>query len=384
MTRRPTRRKPVPGRLTGAIAIALVSVWSAMSAPGVARSEPVIAPSELTQMIVGGVDQFIVPGYDALASATDRLEQATVTWCRTGEVGAPAAVREAFRDSVLAFSRVEMVRFGPAGRDTRTQRLALWPDQRGVVRRQVQRVLTTAGQELWTKEAIAGQSAAIQGLPALELLVYPLARTESAAEATHRCRTAAAVAGHVAELARRIRTEWTAADGWRAAMLAPSPENAAYHSHQEAATDLVRALLTGLGIVREQEIMPRLKAIENGKPASGLPFERSGLSIDYLLAGLAGARDLQAALRLDLVAARLAARSSEKAWMTQWLANAYGVLETDAHRAEPRSAPGTKMLGDVKALRQAAFYSNGLRQVIGREIAPAAGLLIGFNELDGD
>jgi hypothetical protein len=70
--------------------------------------------------------------------------------------------------------------------------------------------------------------------------------------------------------------------------------------------------------------------------------------------------------------------------MTQWLANAYGVLETDAHRAEPRSAPGTKMLGDVKALRQAAFYSNGLRQVIGREIAPAAGLLIGFNELDGD
>ncbi|MEW5964071.1 MAG: imelysin family protein [Pseudomonadota bacterium] len=371
-------------RLAGALPLALVCLATMLSGLGPARGEPVTSASELAEFVVAAVDRFIVPGYEALAAATDRLEQATGAWCASGEAAAPAAVKAAFRDSVLAFARVEMVRFGPAGRDTRTQRLALWPDQRGVVRRQVQRALATPDRALWSKEAIAIQSAAIQGLPALELLIYPLARTESAAEATHRCRLAAAVAGYVAELARRIRSEWTTADGWRSVMLAAAPDNPVYHSHQEVAADLVRALLTGLQIVREQEIMPRLKAIESAKPASGLPFERSGLSIDYLLAGLAGVRDLQAALALEEVAARLGAREADKAWMRQWLASAYGVLETDAHLAEPKSKAGDKWLADAKALRQAAFYANGLRQLIGREIAPAAGLLIGFNELDGD
>lgn len=355
-----------------------------LSFVGPVRGEPVATTGELAEMVTAAVDRFIVPGYEALAAAAHRLEQATGAWCASGEASAPTEVKAAFRDTVLAFARVEMVRFGPAGRDNRGQRLALWPDPRGVVRRQVQRALAAPDQSLWSKDAIAGQSAAIQGLPALELLIYPLARTETAADAGHRCRLAAAIAGHVAEVTRRIRSEWTAVDGWRATMLAPAAENAAYHSQQEAAADVVRALLTGLQIVREQEIVPRLKAIEGARPASGLPFERSGLSLDYMLAGLAGARDLQSQLRLEDVAARVGAKDAEKAWMRQYLANAYGVLETDARLAGATGPIGKTEQGDAKALRQAAFYANGLRQVIGREIAPAAGILIGFNELDGD
>jgi predicted lipoprotein len=30
------------------------------------------------------------------------------------------------------------------------------------------------------------------------------------------------------------------------------------------------------------------------------------------------------------------------------------------------------------------FHVEGIRKLVGRELAPAAGLTIGFNELDGD
>jgi hypothetical protein len=38
----------------------------------------------------------------------------------------------------------------------------------------------------------------------------------------------------------------------------------------------------------------------------------------------------------------------------------------------------------IVLVRQMRFHLNGLRQMIGRELAPAAELSIGFNELDGD
>ena len=38
----------------------------------------------------------------------------------------------------------------------------------------------------------------------------------------------------------------------------------------------------------------------------------------------------------------------------------------------------------ARELRMVRFHVEGIRKLVGREIAPLAGLTIGFNELDGD
>ena len=364
--------------------LALVGGVGLLVAPATARSDPVTSDSELAEMVANTIDRRIVPGYEALAAKAGDLARATAAWCATKAQAAPSEVLQAFRESVLALARIEMFRFGPAGRDSRLQRIALWPDPRGVVRRQTQRLLAKPDPGLWSSEAIAAQSAAVQGLPALELLLYPSAGSPGADQIEHRCRLAAAIAGNVAALAATITAEWTAPDGWRAAMVAPSASSLSYHSQQEAAADLVRALLTGLQIVREQEIMPWLKAVEASRTSAGLPFERSGLAKDYLVAGIQSLRELKVTLRLEEVAARVGAREPDKRWMQEWMASAVETLEGNAAVFAGPSAGAPETRPDIKPLRQAAFFSNGLRQIIGRELAPAAGLLIGFNELDGD
>jgi predicted lipoprotein len=346
-----------------------------------AGGEPVVTSRALAEISAAVIDRHIVPSYSALGSAADRLKGLTRSWCDANAASPPGAVLDAYRETVLAFARIEMVRFGPASRESRSQRIAFWPDTRGVVRRQIQRALASGDSKLASREVIATQSAAIQGLPALELLLFPPA---GEAPTGHRCQLAAAVAANVADLADDITREWTMPGGWRDVMLSPAADNPSYHSHEEAAAALVRALLTALQIIREQELTPRLKAAESSRAAAGLPFERSGLSIDYLLAGIHAARELHAALHLDEVASRLSAVDPERTWMVQWMTNAYEVLERNARSLTPHSAAVTGDGEARKALHQAAFYANGLRQLIGRQLAPAAGLLIGFNELDGD
>ena len=376
------------GGRSALVAVAAALVWLVAPGPAAApaRAEAAATDRELAAFVRAAVELHVVPGYAMLGAAARQLERTISVWCETRQSATPVEVQRAFRGTALALARIEMIRFGPASRDSRLQRIALWPDPRGVVRRQTQRILAEGDRALWNREAIGAQSAAVQGLPALELLLYPApdaAGSESATE--HRCRLAYAIAGNVAGLVGQIATEWTEAEGWRAAMLAPSPAaTAPYHTTQEAAAELVRALLTGLQIVREQEIMPWLKAVEASRRSAGLPFERSGLSKDYLLSGIDALRQLKLLLGLDEVAARLAVHEPDKDWMRGWMASAIESLQTSAALFEPPSSGDPEGRPDIKALRQAAFYSNGLRQIIGRELAPAAGLLIGFNELDGD
>lgn len=349
-----------------------------------ASAEPLTRSSELTEMVTAAIDQHILPGYAALTASTARLRGAVDAWCAEGGSTPPPPVLAAFRAAVLSWARMEMIRFGPASHDNRVQKIAFWPDPRGVVRRQTTQALASGAAAPATREAIAAQSAAIQGLPALEIVLSAAQADKVGGDHQARCRLAAAIAANVDELSRQIADGWSGPDGWRQRMLSPGPANAAYKSNVEAASEITRSLLTGLQIVREQEIVPWLKSAEASRATAGLPYERSKLSKEYLLAGLESIHALQSALRLEEVAHRLGIREPDKSWMERWMTSAYEVLLSDGQTFVMPSTAATEARPDIKALRQAAFYANGLKQMIGREIAPAAGLLIGFNELDGD
>ena len=70
-------------------------------------------------------------------------------------------------------------------------------------------------------------------------------------------------------------------------MLRPGSDNASYHSASEAAAEVAKSLLTGLQLMLEAQVKPRLEVAKEGRAkSSGLPFRKLGYSDDYLLAGL--------------------------------------------------------------------------------------------------
>lgn len=373
--------------MAGALLIAMLA-WplAAEEARSAAKTDK--APPELAAMIASAVGDTIVPAYQFFGDVSAKTTDAVASWCQSPSPATLEAARTAFSGSVHAWARIQHIRFGPARTDNRWQRIAFLPDPRGVVRRQIAKVLAERPQDLLTVEAIAENSAAVQGLPALELLLYALSDNEAPETLAYRCRLAQAIAGHVQLLARSMAGDWTGPDGgWRQHLLSAGVGSNEYKSPNEAASELVRSLLTGLQIVREEMLLPWLRAAEEKKTWAGLPFERSGRARDVIATSIVALRNLHKALHLDLVISGLAAKDKSKAWMKGWVVNAYGSLESDA-KSMVLAGDGKDLElsseDNLRALRRARFNINGLRQIIGREIAPAAALTIGFNELDGD
>lgn len=374
--------------LMAAALVAFLDALTLQPAISVAEQAPRIPP-ELGAMVTSAVDNTIVPAYQFFADASTKTTDAIGAWCEKPTAEALATARGAFAGSVHAWARIQHVRFGPARTDNRWQRIAFLPDPRGVTRRQVAKVMADRPAELLSAAAISGQSAALQGLPALEVLLHANADNEVEDARAYRCRLAQAVAGHVRLLADAMVRDWTDPQtGWRQRLLTPGvPGNEDYKSASEAASELVRALLTGLQLVREEMLLPWMKAAEANKSWAGLPFEHAGLARDVVATSLLALRNQHKALHLDLVIADVAAKDESKKWMKDWIVSAYDTLERDAATMilpSKETAAAASSEENLMALRRSRLNLNGLRQIIGRQIAPASALTIGFNELDGD
>ena len=351
------------------------------AAPASEAAEP--KRPQLADVVKQSVDTHIIPSYAALRDDTEKLKSDVEAWCAAegGDGEAHAAVDRSFRKVVTSWAAVAFIRFGPARKDSRGQRLAFFPDPRGVAARQLRAALSRKDPKLIEPETFAQQSAAIQGLPALELLLTQDG-TQSTKLDAYACALAVRISANVATLSRELAEEWTGENGWRATMVKPSPENAVYKSHEESAAELVRTLLTGLQIVRDQGFDAVLQGMEKGRPPSGLPFKHSRLATDYLAASIRSCAALTTALRLgDFVK-----DDPKVGWMSGWIGNALRSMESDAKALPLDAEPivvGTQSK-NLSNVRRGRFYANGLRQIIGRQIAPTAGLTLGFNELDGD
>ena len=154
----------------------------------------------------------IRPGYNDLETKSRTLQEKADALCREPSQSALEATKDAFTTAVESWSKVEIFRFGPVNREHRYERLFFWPDPKGIGLRQVQRALSTKDETVTTADAIAAKSVALQGLPALEYLLYGKGADELARgypEVGFRCLFAASVSANIARIATQV------AEGWR-------------------------------------------------------------------------------------------------------------------------------------------------------------------------
>jgi predicted lipoprotein len=274
---------------------------------------------------------------------------------------------------------VEFLRFGPAAEQNRLERLAFWPDPRGVMQRQLAALLAKKDPALLEASELSKQSAAIQGLPALEAVLtdarHPAGANDE--EGHYRCGFAVAAAANAAVIVHEMDEGWVSPQGWRMKMLASGSDNPLYRDAGESAAQLVRSLLTGLQLIQEHQVVPELDALIKKKKPPRQPYARAGASAAYLRSGLSSLQSLYGMLGLDSYV------PEDKAWIKAWVPNAFAHLNSAVaiFAKDPEDISDPERL---RALRMMKFHLNGMRHIIGRVQAEAAGLTIGFNELDGD
>lgn len=348
-----------------------------------------VVPKAHSAMVHDVVDHHVIPRVERLAATTQRLSADLAEVCSPDKGAAPsklAAAKASFGETVKAWGGVEFLRFGPMGEGGRVERFAFWPDTRGILYRQLPPLLAKRDAKLLQPGELGKQSAAVQGLHALEYVLYddrkPVVGEDD--DGRFRCAFATAIGRNLDQIAKDVVREWEDPDGWRHRMYAPGSDNGVYPEPADAARDLVRSLLTGLQLVQERQIRPRYDTLLGLAKTPRLPFERSGLGLVYLEAGVTS---LQAFSHEFGIASHAPA---DKAWMRGWLDRAFDMMVRDAPKVPLKPAVPAdvakidKQGTEITLVRQMRFHLNGLRHMIGRELAPAAQLSIGFNELDGD
>lgn len=369
--RMPARRLT---RSAGAVVLTCLLVAAAV----VAMPRQAAAEIDYSRFWPQTLSGFALPASDALGKAAPALASGIEAAC-TGGSGEPFA--SAFTEAVEAVARLSMLRVGALADENRLERIAFIPDGRGVVRRQVTRLIADRDETALDATRLRGKSVALQGLTALEWVAFDkdgkVLLADSGEEGAYRCAYAAALAARLGETAKEISGAFAAPIGQTALLLSPAQENGLAKTHKEAAGFVFNALMTSLELIRDQMLAP---LVGEGAPASlvaRVPFSRSHNGTAYLSGAIGG-------LSQAFSAAGFAQASGDGEWIVNTLD-----FERDNALKALAAVPADleAALSDKEASGRLAYVLTvltGLRTTLGGELAAYLDFRGGFNALDGD
>ncbi|MYZ49261.1 imelysin family protein [Propylenella binzhouense] len=355
-----------------ASALAFLSLLAATAAPAAAANDE----AGQAAVVERAVTQYIVPNYRQLAESASTLAGRIDRLCKEPDAKKLEDAQAGFRELLRAWAAVDFLRFGPMADGGRYERFAFWPDPRGIGQRQLRRMISEANPALLGEGALKSQSAAVQGLPALEVLLFE--EPVTAAEGAFSCGLAAAVARNLAGIAAEARDGWLGETGWSRLMARPGPENAVYRSRAETLTELLKAELTGLEQTPDQRIRPALgDSPETARPRAA-PYYRSGSTAEYWHAT---ARALTSFAEKSEMMSLLPKEKS-------WIANSVAFEFDNLTRTLGALTPPVETILTDPAQRDKVSYAlvvfSSLKNLFHDQYSPAVGLSPGFNALDGD
>lgn len=337
-------------------------------------------PADLGKRLVDG---YIRPATAQLETATTQLGSALSAYCASpADEEARSAMEQRFGETVDAWSRIEILRFGPLVEDNRFERFFFFPDPRGVTLRQMQALLATNESDAASAEALKTRSVAVQGLPALEYALFGGNAAEQIATdappGRYRCSFAQAVATNLHGIAVELSTAWGRKGRIAQEFSAPMRTHEQYRSRDEVAAEALKAMSTVLQYARDIKLLPALGGSLEEARGQRAPLWRSGYT-QRSIAGNVGA--LLDFYRAGGFAETLAADSR---WISDNLASEAGVAVESVLGVPLRFDAAVVDAEAREQLVLTALVIKNLQSIVVEYLAPALGVNIGFNALDGD
>lgn len=344
-----------------------------------AAAWPASAAVKASDVIGRAIDGFVRPAYASLDDRAASLTNAVQQLCATPSDQNLDAARADFSATVEAWSAAEIIAFGPVKENNRLERMLYWPDRKSIGLRQVQATLAAKDPSATDPAQLAGKSVAMQGLGALEYVLFgDGAEMLAKKDDPYRCAYGAAVAGNIETIAGEVRDAWNKPDGFASLWANPGPKNPLYRNGTEAVTELVGVFINELDMVRDV----RLKGFLGTKPDADKPkqaiYWRSQNTATSLAGNLSGIDRLFQASKLG------DALPADARWMAESI---HIQLTNGVATAKSVTGPIDKALADPALrgkLEHFVLITSSLSNLIGTRMTAEFGLAAGFSSLDGD
>jgi len=300
------------------------------------------------------VQQHILPGYAAFATATQTLADHAAQACDA------ATLQPDFQAAYDAWMGVQHLKFGPVEVDGLGLAIEYWPDPKGSGAK-AQRALLTGDPALLTPDFMAEQSIAARGLVGLERLLYPAADLPA-----DPCPLIRATAADLARVAVEVNTAWVT-DYAEVVLTAGDEGNGTYLTRDEARQAVFTQVVTSLEYLRDQRLGRPLGSFDKPHPERAEAVA-SGRSLRNVRLELAATRAMVESLTPD-VPLTMAAFDRAQSLADKLDDPVFaGVVEPQGHLR-------------LEILQQAV---EALRDVCLSELGPELNVGVGFNAQDGD
>lgn len=327
------------------------------------------------------VDDYVLPRYAAFAETTAVLESELRKACSDDVLQAEEAAA-AYNDAMDAWMAVQHLRFGPAELFLRSERIAFWPDKRGVVGRHLAQLLDAKDPKALEPQAFANGSVAVQGFPALERLMFD---SEPSTWATpFGCALTVAIGRNLKTIAAGLLADWQGGEIHYADVVrGAAAGNERYFDAKEAALEFAKALRGAILLVQDYKLGRPLGDKPDSARDTRAESWRSGRSLRNVLLNLKAAQALYEAGEESSLSA-LARAHPQGAELDSAIRAALARLIA-AVEAEPASlVAALEAPGGWQRLDAIRVEARQLLELMGGPLSEVLELPMGFNSYDGD
>jgi len=313
--------------------------------------------------------QHILPAYQQMLEAARSLSDASIEQCQKT---APASIF--LKSHFISFNdnwqSVQHIRTGPIESFNRHMRIEMWPDKRGKVGKHLARILADK-RHLESDFEMAKASIALQGLPALERLIF----TNKLLDKTS-CDLLQKISRNLIKISDDLAYDWNDATGSYAVFFDKAgPDSLLYETEALLATELVNNLTTQLEFIVTQKFDKPLgesAARAKGKRAE---FWRSQQSIPSIVRNL---ESLKAFYQLTF-----AAKLNDNI-LNQKINDAFDKAINATSQIDGPLYEAVKNPQRRQLVMEARVLSEQLYLIVLNNVPSKLGLTLSFNSLDGD
>ncbi len=323
-------------------------------------------------------DNYIVPSYAHLADKTRILTEELSSLCITpGEIELNHA-RKAFKVTVDAWSSIEWFRVGPILSHNRLERFFYFPDRKSRGLRQVQTALAKQDETVLDVVTLQKKSVALQGLGAIDFLLFGNDADALATGDPFRCQFARSVSENLFQVATTLAQAWEQDENLRAKWSVPNDANTFFRTDREAMNAVIGTIIHGLEAIRDTRIDVFLMDDPNRDRPRSAALWRSKATMMSIAANLKGLDKLFTQSRIETILPKGALYLGDTVRFE---------FEQSIKTAQSLDAPIADLLADPDRRNQIEYLRHTIDFLIERlndEFATAAGIAAGFSFGDGD
>lgn len=351
----------------------LLALSMVFAAPGNAAQSIV---SSKTDFAREAIEQVYQPAFERFSQAGKQFLDAAQSACQRPSPESLAELRTRFKKTVATFSAIELYRMGPMLEDNRQNRLFYWPDKRRAGERQLRELLSDSAALQLTAADVAGKSVTLQGLPALERLLYGKSAMQNLATPSHApdCQVVTAIADNLRNMAVAINHDWRDDSELVQSMISPEPGSDYFRSNDEVLRSLVTQIIVAIDVVLDRKIA---SLTDEDTHLQQAPMWRSGQTLSMIRSNLNSIR----ALSVDTGLASVGELDNELEFEFR---NVDQILQKLEDLPVLTTEKGSLTHEAQSLLRTLTAIVSSIKYTLNDRFTAALGISAGFNSEDGD